>query len=77
MRPDSQIKDSDRVRCSVGIKKRASSLAFVQSDHKNLFLVNNVYLTPQKSSELKQLVKQSFVTKPLCDLPDLDLKRYV
>lgn len=43
---------------------------------KNLDLVNTVYLTLQKSSaELKQLVRQSVVTKPLCDLPDMDLKR--
>lgn len=65
---------------SAGKKKKNafSSVAFVQSDHENLYLVNTVYLTLQKSSaELKQLVKQSVVTKPLCDLPDMDLKRYV
>lgn len=43
---------------------------------KNLYLVNTVYLTLEKSSaKLKQLVKQSAVTKPLCDLSDVDLKR--
>lgn len=58
-----------------GNSQSASSLAFVQSDHENLHLVNTVYLTLQKSSiELKQRVKQSVVTKSLCDQPDRDLK---
>lgn len=76
MQPDSKIKNSDHAGwyCT---GKNASSLAFIQSDHENLYLVNTVYLTLQQSSaELKQLVKQSVVTKPLCDLPDMDQKKY-
>lgn len=70
MRPDSQIKEPDR-----GGWHSFLSLAFVQSDHENVYLVNTVYLTLQKSSaKLKRLVEQRVATKPPCDLPDADLK---
>lgn len=77
MQPDSQIKGSDRARRQCEAEVPRLWLLFSQT-MKNLDLVNTVYLTLQKSSaELKQLVRQSVVTKPLCDLPDADLKRCV
>lgn len=51
-------------------RRRAWILAFVLSCHVNLYLVNTIYLTLLKSSaKLKQLVKQSDVTNPPCDVP--------
>lgn len=75
MQPDSKIKDS--VQAEWWGRQSASSLAFVQSDHKNLYLVNTVYPILQKTSaKVKRRIKERAVTKPLCDLPDTDLKRY-